>query len=58
MVNTVGVGATNRRSKFREAETVDPLNPEVRLRARVTACEVVPLAKAAAVEEMRRLPAL
>jgi len=58
MVNTVGAGATSRRSKAREAETVAPPNPEVRLRVRVTACEVVPLAKGAAVEEMRRLPAL
>ena len=58
MVNAVGAGATNRRLKSREAETVDPPSPEVRLRVRVTACEVVPLAKGAAVEEIRRLPAL
>lgn len=58
MVNAVGAGATNRRLKSREAETVDPPKPEVRLRVRVTAFEVVPLAKGAAVEEIRRLPAL
>jgi hypothetical protein len=58
VVNAVGAGATSLRSKAREAETVAPSNPEVRLRVRVTACEVVPLAKGAAVEEIRRLPAL
>jgi len=58
VVNTVGAGAISRRLKDKEAEIVAPLSPEVRLRVRVTACEVVPLAKGAAVEEMTRLPAL
>ena len=58
MVNAVGAGAISRRLKDKGVETVDPPSPEVRLRVRVTAWEVVPLAKGGAVEEMRRLPAL
>jgi hypothetical protein len=61
VVNAVGAGATSRRLKAREAETVVPSGKpelELRVRVRVTAFEVVPLSKGVAVEEIRRLPAL
>ena len=59
MVNAVGAGASSRRLKSREAETVVPSGKsELRVRVRVTAFEVVPFSKGAAVEEIRRLPAL
>jgi hypothetical protein len=39
-------------------EIVDPPNPEVRLRMRLTASEVFPFSKGAAVDAIKRLPAL